>query len=172
MSLKDKTKHWKGIGKQMAKVHYSDKQVEEFVNTAKEIGISPALRTLGYPGSYNTALRWFEERGESRPDIDSLLQKAADLKQFYGDKEKLFAAQTLIDRIVEQLQEATLEADEINKLGNALHKAIQTFNLIEGKATNVTESRSKDGTDLAIMDMLNAAKAKNVLTEQKISKPN
>lgn len=153
----------------MAKVHYSDKQVEEFISAAKEMGISPALRHLGYPGSYNTAIRWFAEKGESRPDIDSLLQKAAELKQFYGDKEKLYAAQTLIDRIVEQLMQNDLDADQINKLGNALHKAIQTFNLIEGKSTNITESRSKDGTDLAIMDMLNAAKAKNAITEQIVS---
>jgi hypothetical protein len=153
----------------MAKVFYTDQQVNDFISTAKEMGISPALRTLGYPASYATAIRWFEERGELRPDVDSLLAKAAELKAFYGDREKLFAAQSLIDRIVEQLQQNDLDADSINKLGNALHKAIQTFNLIEGKATAVTESRTKDGTDLAVMDMLNAAKAKNALKEEQIS---
>lgn len=153
----------------MAKVHYSENQVTDFINAAKEMGISPALRTLGYPASYATAIKWFEERGELRPDVDSLLAKAAELKAFYGDREKLFAAQSLIDRIVEQLQQNDLDADQINKLGNALHKAIQTFNLIEGKATNVTESRQKDGTDLAIMDMLNAAKAKNSIIENDLA---
>lgn len=152
----------------MAKVLHTQAQVDEFIATAKEIGISPALRTLGYPASYSTAIRWFEKAGELRPDVDSLLAKAAELKAFYGDREKLFAAQSLIDRIVEQLQQNDLDADEINKLGNALHKAIQTFNLIEGKATSVTESRQKDGTDLAVIDMLNAAKAKNALKEDQL----
>ena len=44
-----------------------------------------------------------------------------------------------------------------------MHKAIQTINLIEGKSTNISENRSKDGTDLAIVDMLNEAKARNEL---------
>lgn len=153
----------------MAKVHYSENQVNEFISTAKEMGISPALRTLGYPASYATAIRWFEERGELRPDVDSLLAKAAELKAFYGDKEKSFAAQTLMDRIVEKLMHDDLDADALNKLSNSLHKVIQTINLIEGKATAVTESRTKDGTDLAVMDMLNAAKAKNALKEEQIS---
>lgn len=151
----------------MAKVHYSENAVNDFIEAAKEMGISPAIRALGYP-SYGTAIRWFDERGEARPDIDSLLMKAGELKKFYGDTEKLFAAMTLIDRIVEQLQQNDLDADEINKLGNALHKAIQTFNLIEGKATSVSESRTKDGADLAIIDMLNAAKAKNAIIESEI----
>ena len=152
----------------MAKVFYSDQQVNDFISAAKEMGLSPAIRHLGYP-TYATAIRWFEERGEPRPDIDSLLAKAAELKMFYTDKEKAFAAQTLLDRIVEQLQEKDLDADEINKLGNALHKAIQTINLIEGKATTVHEQRQKDGTDLAVMDMLNEAKMRNAIKESELS---
>jgi hypothetical protein len=153
----------------MAKIHYSENQLNEFISTAKEIGISPAMRKLGFPASYNTAIRWFEERGEARPTIDSLLSKAAELKAFYGDREKTFAAMALMDRIVEQLHEDDLDSDAINKLSNALHKVIQTMNLIEGKATNVNESRTKDATDLAINDILNAAKAKNALKESQIS---
>lgn len=153
----------------MAKVYYSDEQKADFIETAQEMGISPALRRLGYPATWATGRRWFQESGASLPDIDSLMSKAAELKQFYSDKEKLFAVQTLIDRIVEQLQENDLDADSINKLGNALNKAIQTFNLIEGKATSVSETRTKDGTDLAVMDMINSAKAKNALKESELA---
>ena len=32
---------------------------------------------------------------------------------------------------------------------------------IEGKSTNINENRSKDGSDLAIVDMLNEAKMRN-----------
>lgn len=156
----------------MAKVKYTDADVREFLACAQEMGISPAMRKLEYPASWATAQRWFAEAGIELPSVDSLVAKAAEMKGFYGDKEKLFGAQTLIDRIVESLQQDHLTADEINKLGTALNKAIQTFNLIEGKSTVITESRQKDGSDLAIMDMLNEAKAKNAVQEQIISKPN
>jgi hypothetical protein len=145
----------------MAKIKYTQSDVEEFMGVAEEMGIGPAMRKLGYPAGWGTAQRWFEQAGKALPTIDSLVARAAELKVFYQDKEKLMAVQTLIDRIVEQLTGEDLTADEINKLGNALNKAIQTFNLIEGKSTSISESRTKDGADLAIMDMLNEAKAKN-----------
>jgi hypothetical protein len=150
----------------MGKKFYSEQDVRTFIETAEEMGISPAMRKLEYPGSWATAQRWFVEAGRALPTIDSLVARAGELKQFYSDKEKLMAVQTLMDRIVEQLTTDALTADEINKLGTALNKAIQTFNLIEGKSTSITESRQKDGADLAIMDMLNEAKAKNSLIEQ------
>jgi hypothetical protein len=156
----------------LAKVFYSEQMVTDFLECAIEMGISPAMRHLEYPHSYSTAQRWFNERGIPLPTIDSLAAKAAELKIFYSDKEKLFAAQTLIDRIVEMLHGSSLDADEINKLGNALNKAIQTFNLIEGKSTSISETRSKDGSDLAVIDMLNEAKAKNALIEQQVSEHN
>ena len=152
----------------MAKVYYSDRQVNEFIEAAKEMGISPAIRHMGYP-TWSTAQRWFNEKGIPLPTIDSLLAKAAEMKIFYTDKEKKYAVQSVIDRVVESLQQDNLTADEINKLANALNKAIQTFQLIEGKATTISESHQKDGTDLAVMDMLNSAKAKNALKESELS---
>lgn len=156
----------------MAKVFYSDNQVREFIDTAKEIGISPAMRQLNYPASWATARKWFEQAGEELPTVDSLMAKAAELRLFYGDKEKKLVAMASLDRIMEKLQQDALTADDLNKLANALNKIVQTFNLIDGKATSVTESRQKDGTDLAIIDMLNEAKARNAAIEQDISEPN
>jgi hypothetical protein len=156
----------------VAKIHYSERQVQEFIEAASEMGISPAMRQLGYPTAWATAQRWFENAGVGMPTVDSLIAKAVELKQFYGDKEKKFAAMTLIDRIVESLHQDNLSPDDINKLGNALNKAIQTFNLIEGKSTSITESRQKDGTDLAIVDMLNEAKARNAVKEESITQLN
>lgn len=83
------------------------------------------------------------------------------MKIFYSDKEKLIAAQAVLDRCVESLMEDTLDPDQLNKLANAVHKSIQTINLIEGKSTAINENRQKDGTDLAIIDLLNEAKARN-----------
>lgn len=152
----------------MGRVIYSENKVTEFIEAAKEKGIGPAMRELNYPASWTTAQRWFDERNEPLPTIDSLASKAKQLAIFYSDKEKLFGAQALIDRIVQSLQEDDLDADALNKLANAYNKAIQTFNLIEGKSTSITESRTKDATDLAVMDLINAQKAKNALIESEL----
>jgi hypothetical protein len=103
------------------------------------------------------------------PTSNTLAVMTKNLDIFYKDKEKVLAAQAVIDRSVEKLYEEDLLAEDINKLSNAIHKAIQTINLIEGKSTNINENRSKDGTDLAIVDMLNEAKARNNLIKSNIS---
>jgi hypothetical protein len=95
------------------------------------------------------------------PTIDTLAKMAGDLRVFYTDKEKLIAAQAVLDRCVEALMQDTLDSDGLNKLANAVHKAIQTINLIEGKSTVINENRQKDGQDLAIVDLLNEAKMRN-----------
>ena len=140
---------------------YSDEQISEFIEEAQEMGIGPAMRNLGYPKSYHTAKKFFVQRGVEMPTSNTLAIMAKQLDIFYTDREKILAAQAVIDRSVEKLYEDTLLAEDINKLSNALHKAIQTINLIEGKSTNINENRSKDGSDLAIVDMLNEAKMRS-----------
>ena len=140
---------------------FTEEQIENFIEIAQEMGIGPAIRNLGYPKSYHTAKKWFEQRNVDLPTMDTLAKMAVDLRVFYSDKEKLIAAQTVLDRCVETLMESTLDPDELNKLANAVHKAIQTINLIEGKSTAINEQRNKDNTDLAIIDLLNEAKARN-----------
>jgi hypothetical protein len=140
---------------------FTEEQITEFIETAKEMGIGPTLRYLQYPKSYHTAKKWFVERGLDMPTIDTLAKMAGDLRVFYSDKEKLIAAQAVLDRCVEALMQDALDSDGLNKLANAVHKAIQTINLIEGKSTVINEQRNKDGQDLAIIDLLNEAKARN-----------
>ena len=140
---------------------YDENQITEFISNAQEMGIGPTIRYLGYPKSYHTAKKWFVDRGLDMPSMDTLAQMAAGLKVFYSDKEKLIAAQAVLDRCVEALMQDTLDSDGLNKLANAVHKAIQTINLIEGKSTVINEQRNKDGQDLAIIDLLNEAKARN-----------
>lgn len=148
---------------------YTDEQISQFIDISTEMGISPAMRYLNYPGSYHTASKWYKDRGLDLPDIDSLKQMARNIGVFYTDKEKVISAQAVIDRAVEKLMEDdTLLADDINKLSNAIHKAIQTINLVEGKSTNINENRSKDGTDLAIHDLLNEAKMKNEMKKDSL----
>ena len=140
---------------------FTEEQVTEFIETAQEMGIGPTLRYLGFPKSYHTAKKWFVERGLDMPTMDTLAKMAGDIRVFYSDKEKLIAAQAVLDRCVESLMQDVLDADQLNKLSNAVHKAIQTINLIEGKSTVIQEQRNKDGQDLAIVDLLNEAKMRN-----------
>jgi hypothetical protein len=140
---------------------FTEEQKTEFIETAQEMGIGPTLRYLGFPKSYHTAKKWFVERNIDMPTIDTLAKMAGDLRVFYSDKEKVIAAQAVLDRCVESLMQDALDSDGLNKLANAVHKAIQTINLIEGKSTVIQEQRNKDGQDLAIVDLLNEAKARN-----------
>lgn len=147
---------------------FTEEQITDFIEIASEQGISPAMRNLGYPKSYHTARKWFEQRNVEVPSLDSLAKMAKDMGIFYTDKEKIVAAQAVLDRCYESLIEDTLDADALNKLSNAVHRAIQTINLIEGKSTNISESISKDGTDLALTDMLNEARMRNSEMKDKI----
>lgn len=146
---------------------FTEEQITDFIETAQEMGIGPTLRYMGYPKSYHTAKKWFVQRGLDMPTMDTLAKMAGDMKVFYSDKEKLIAAQAVLDRCVESLMQDALDSDGLNKLSNAVHKAIQTINLIEGKSTIIQEQRSKDGSDLAIIDLLNEAKARNEYIKDK-----
>ena len=147
---------------------FNEDQISEFIECANEMGIGPAMRYLSYPKSYHTAKKFYVQRNLDMPTANTLAVMSKQLDVFYRDNEKILAAQAVIDRSVEKLYEDDLLADDINKLSNAIHKAIQTINLIEGKSTNINENRSKDGTDLAIVDMLNEAKARNNLIKDNI----
>ena len=140
---------------------FTEEQITVFIEHAQEMGIGPAIRYIGYPKSYHTAKKWFEQRSLDMPTMDTLAKMAVDTRAFYNDKEKLIAAQAVLDRCVETLMQDSLDPDELNKLANAVHKAIQTINLIEGKSTVINENRQKDGQDLAIIDLLNEAKMRN-----------
>ena len=140
---------------------FTEEQISEFIEMANEMGVGPAMRTLGYPKSYHTAKKFYVQRNVDMPTANTLAVMAKQLDIFYTDKEKVLAAQAVIDRTVEALYEDNLVSDDIAKLSNALHKAIQTINLIEGKSTNINENRSKDGSDLAIVDMLNEARMRS-----------
>lgn len=155
----------------MANHIYTDKQQEDFIELALEAGIGPTMRELGYPKHYATAQKWFESRG-IEITVDILKRRAAQIGQFYGAAERMLAAQDVMDRIVAAAIEDDLSAEEINKLANALQRVVQTMQLIEGNVTDRRETISKDGTDLALQDLINEAKARNALKEQEIKDSN
>lgn len=146
---------------------YTDEDINEFIELAQMKGISPAIKELGYP-SFPTAQKWFREKDLEMPSIDSLKAKAGEMRVFYGDTEKKYGLQAIMNAIVEKVEENDLDADGLNKLANAYNKAIQTYNLIEGKATGISQVQSKDAIDLGAIDVLNAAKARNTLKEAEL----
>lgn len=144
----------------MARVNYSEEQINEYCETAAEMGVGPAMRALGYPASHHTATKWLTERG-IEITVDTLRQKAALLKVHYGAQEKYAAAATLLDRYIETIEQDTLTPEELNKLANGLQKVIQTMNLIDGQATDRRESVTADRTDLEISKLVKEMKEKN-----------
>lgn len=150
------------------KPQYTDEQIDEFIETAQMSGIAPAIRLLGFP-TYPTAQKWFKMRDLEMPTVDSLMAKAAELKVFYGDNEKKASLQIAIDRIVEELQEnADLDADGINKLANALSKLLQTYQLIEGKSTQITDKKEEDFINDSVKSLVDKMNAKNAETKSAI----
>lgn len=128
-------------GNMSAKKEYTEEERQAFLELAKEKGKARAIRELGYP-TFPTAAKWAKQYGVELP-LNELSLFANDMKQYYGIEEKLYAVQLLIDRTVELLNsEEVLDADQIKKAGEALKRAIETTNLIEGKATSITQSNN------------------------------
>lgn len=131
-------------------VRYTREQEEEFVLVAQEMGLRGAMRELGYPGSYNTASKWFTSRQLEMPNVSTLHQHAANMKAHYTHEEELAGVELLMDRYTEKMMHEDLTPDELNKLANGYERLIKTKRLIEGKSTGITETQSYDGTDLEI----------------------
>jgi hypothetical protein len=123
------------------KKEYTEEERIAFLERAKEVGKARAIRELGYP-TFPTAAKWAKQYGVELP-LNELSLFANELKQFYGYEEKLYAVQLLIDRTVELLNSPeALDADQIKKAGEALKRAIETSNLVEGKATSITQANN------------------------------
>jgi hypothetical protein len=127
-------------------IEYTEEQKATFLDYAKDMGIAKAIRELGYP-TFPTARKWGEQYGVELP-LNQLSQMANGIKVFYGSEEKLYVAQLLIDRIQEELMnDENKTGDELKKLSDALKRAIETIQLVEGKATQITQSINSDMFD-------------------------
>lgn len=152
----------------MQKNTYSEEEIQTFLELAKEEGIAKAIRTLGYP-TFPTAKQWGIRYGVELP-LNELSQYVNGMKQLYSHEEKLYVTQLLIDRINESLGQDVLTADELKKLSESLKRAVETMNLVEGKATSITGTEDPFNNDLAALleeqDRINRAKEqKNSIEE-------
>ena len=150
----------------MANVEYTEEQRAEFVEMAELEGITPAMRILGFPKHWMTGKKWCDNAGVE-VSLDALQQKAAAFNRYYTNAEKMVAAQSLLNRLVEAIErDPSLTADELNKLASGIQKAIQVLALVEGTATDRRETVQRDGTDMELYELLNEAKARNANAEE------
>lgn len=146
------------------KITYTENQKKEFLELAQEVGISRAIRELQYP-SFAMAKRWANQYGVSI-NLNELSQYANDMKQLYGDEEKLYTGQLALDRITERLMAGEeLEGDELKKLAEAYKSTLTAMNLAQGKATNINESRVNDAFDSRISALIEEQETMNRLKE-------
>ena len=148
----------------MARINYTDHEIAEFLEVAKEIGITRAKRQLGYPTAWGTAKRWVDNAGIEVP-LDEIKAQSAAHNEWYKAEELLIVAKEGVLRVIDALQNDDLTADEQKKLAEAFQKYINTILLLEGKATSITENRKKDSFDLGITDLINEERARNAAIE-------
>lgn len=142
---------------------YTDQEINDFLALAQEVGITKAKRELGYPKSWGTAQRWAELRGVVIP-VDEVMAKAAGTREWYKAEEVMTVAQEGFNRVWEELtSNKDLSADDQKKLAEALQKHYNVWAAAQGKATNITETRSTDTMDEHLQELLNMEKSKNML---------
>lgn len=121
---------------------YSEEEQSKFVELAQEIGLTPAMRELGYPKSWATASKWAEQRGVEIT-VDTLKQHAKEFDIYYNAKDKLLVCQEGLRRIYEDLiNETFISADDKKKLADATKRFVETMQLVEGKATEIKQDNS------------------------------
>lgn len=152
------------VTENMSRINYTDKEIADFLDVAREIGVTRAKRKLGYPTAWGTAQRWVKNAGIEVP-LDEIKAQAAAHYDWYKAEELLIVAKEALLNIMDTQQQGNLTADEQKKLAEAFQKYVNTILLLEGKATSITESRKVDSMDTGLMDLINEEKARNALIE-------
>lgn len=148
---------------------YTDKQINDFLELAQEIGITKAKRDLGYPKSWGTAQYWAKQRNVTVA-VDEVRQKAAVQREWYQTEEVITIAQEGFNRVYEELvNNQDLTADDQKKLADALTKHYNVWANAQGKATNISETRSTDSMDEHLQELLNTERAKNLLKKENVT---
>lgn len=150
----------------MVNAKYSDKQINDFLDLAQDVGITKAKRELKYPNSWATAQRWADMRGV-KVATDDLKAQAAATREWYKEEEVKTLVQEGFNRVYNDLVTKTdLSADDQKKLSDAANKYYQMWVNIQGKASTITETRSSDSMDEHLQELFNMQVAKNVLKNQ------
>lgn len=149
----------------MANMAYTDTQRAEFLEVAAEVGITRAMRRLGYPAGWHTAKRWVDAAGIEVP-LDEIKAQAKAHHDWYQTEEMLLVAQAGIERVYLELQRTDLDPDQHKKMSEAFQKYANTWLLLQGKANNINETRHKDSMDVGLMALLEQESKRNQELEQ------
>jgi len=141
-------------------MNYTDEQIADYLELAAEVGITRAMRTLGYPKSWASGQKWVQRAGIEVP-IDTIKAIAKAHHDWYTTEDMLVVAQEGISRVHMELQSTNLTPDEHKKMSEAFQKYANTWLLLQGKANNINEHRSTDSTDVELMNLLNDELSKN-----------
>ena len=139
---------------------YTDEDINNFIEYAQELGVTRAIRELNYP-SWPTAQKWIKDRDVTVPT--SITKSLANLNsQTYTLEERLSVANDLVDKYKEALMQ---DHDPINlkRLTEGYKLAMETYNLILGKATSITQKA--DAVDESYINLLEQMKQSNELLE-------
>lgn len=150
----------------MSNKRYTAKQQDVFCVLAEEVGIGKAIRTLNYP-SYPAAITWMKARGIT-PNLDTLMQNVKQYHLFWENTDARVVAEAGMMRIHEMLSNDEISPEDQKRLGDTFSKYVNAWLVLQGKANDIKEARETTQSDLAIMDLLNAQRAKNAETESEI----
>ena len=150
-------------------MEYTNEQRAEYLELAAEVGITRAMRTLGYPKSWASGQKWVQRAGIEVP-LDTIKAIAKAHHDWYTTEDMLVVAQEGISRVHMELQTTTLTPDEHKKMSEAFQKYANTWLLLQGKANSINETRTKDGTDVALMELLNSELSRNDTLDMEASK--
>lgn len=129
---------------------YTDQEKAVFCELAQEIGIGRAIRELKYP-SYPAGVAWLKARG-IQPNIDKTMQAIKEYHTRYEVEDILIQFDFAITVAEEMLMKAETP-DDLKRIADALYKIVQTKQLLEGKATAISEKRETTQQDLEIMEL-------------------
>lgn len=141
---------------------YTDEQQAEFCDLAKEIGIGRAVRQLGYP-TWAAGAAWMKKRGIEPNNIETF--KTVRAYHTYYQVEDILVTFDNAIAVAEEMLISAESPDDLQRISNALYKIVQTRQLLEGKATSISEKRELTQADLEILDLINVEKAKNAEIE-------
>lgn len=140
---------------------YSDKEMDDFLEVAQEIGIGKAMKELGYPKSFSTAQNWAKNRGVN-VNVDPVMARAKQFDILYKEDDMLSALQSGISAWYEYVAQnaAGMEPDEHKKMAEAMQKYANTWLVLQGKANEIKGTVVTDKMDSDLMAFLNSEQSK------------
>ena len=142
---------------------YTDEEKETFCALAQQIGIGRSIRQLGYP-AYPTAIYWLKARN-IEPNADKMMAAMKAYHTYYTIEDIIIQFDNAVTVAEEMLMDAKTP-DDLKRIADALYKIVQTRQLLEGKATVISEKRETTQQDLEIMELLNMERARNENIEE------